>query len=448
MAKITKIGNVVTVKNSAGSRLLNSVGAVFIGIGVIILCLIVITCNEAASVKDIRANDEYGRNLIEIGSAQVHSANDGKLVAIRGTLTFSPVSDPAYRIATNSFVINRFVEMYQWDERRHGSSTDAEKTYEYSGRWSGSPISSSAFFDKTYVNKPWPTDAALQSRAFYADDAQLGDFRITPEQLEDLSTDSVLAIPESAPIPGGFNRSSDGRYIHSGSIADPQIGDMRVSFKASEVTRASALGRQQGNAIVSYTAKNGKRIDRVFPGEMSGADMVGQLQAENSAATWAGRIVLTILMCIGFSLLFSPIKTLTSMIPFLGKFLGKATQKVAQVIGAIAGIALSLLVIALSWIAVRPLVAIPLLLITAGLIVFIVRYRKAKALVADATPTATETAPSAGWTCECGHAGNSGKFCANCGKPQPAPQPTTWNCECGHTGITGKFCPECGKPRP
>ena len=52
--------------------------------------------------------------------------------------------------------------------------------------------------------------------------------------------------------------------------------------------------------------------------------------------------------------------------------------------------------------------------------------------------------PAAGWTCECGNAGNTGKFCANCGKPQPA---AGWTCACGHAGNTGKFCAECGKPQ-
>jgi membrane protease subunit (stomatin/prohibitin family) len=74
-----------------------------------------------------------------------------------------------------------------------------------------------------------------------------------------------------------------------------------------------------------------------------------------------------------------------------------------------------------------------------------------------------------GWTCACGHAGNTGKFCAECGKPMPSswdcacghkgntgkfcaecgkPMPSSWDCACGHTGNTGKFCAECGKPMP
>jgi membrane protease subunit (stomatin/prohibitin family) len=52
---------------------------------------------------------------------------------------------------------------------------------------------------------------------------------------------------------------------------------------------------------------------------------------------------------------------------------------------------------------------------------------------------------AAGWTCECGTQ-NTGKFCSNCGKPQPAPA-AAWTCECG-TQNTGKFCSNCGKPQP
>ena len=39
---------------------------------------------------------------------------------------------------------------------------------------------------------------------------------------------------------------------------------------------------------------------------------------------------------------------------------------------------------------------------------------------------AAQPAPApapAGWTCSCGQTGNTGKFCANCGSPKPAPAP-------------------------
>ena len=64
-----------------------------------------------------------------------------------------------------------------------------------------------------------------------------------------------------------------------------------------------------------------------------------------------------------------------------------------------------------------------------------------------AQQAAAQPAPAApaGWTCACGHAGNTGKFCAECGQPKPASD--EWTCACG-TVNKGKFCANCGTPRP
>ena len=52
---------------------------------------------------------------------------------------------------------------------------------------------------------------------------------------------------------------------------------------------------------------------------------------------------------------------------------------------------------------------------------------------------------AAGWKCACG-AENTGKFCAECGKPKPADE--GWSCpKCGSKN-SGKFCAECGTARP
>lgn len=49
------------------------------------------------------------------------------------------------------------------------------------------------------------------------------------------------------------------------------------------------------------------------------------------------------------------------------------------------------------------------------------------------------------WTCECGSK-NQGKFCCECGKPQPV-KDCGWDCTCG-THNTGRFCSQCGSKRP
>lgn len=58
-------------------------------------------------------------------------------------------------------------------------------------------------------------------------------------------------------------------------------------------------------------------------------------------------------------------------------------------------------------------------------------------------------AAEVGWLCSCGRQ-NSGKFCAECGNPKPAPvaqDNDAWTCSCGQQN-TGKFCAECGNPKP
>ena len=58
----------------------------------------------------------------------------------------------------------------------------------------------------------------------------------------------------------------------------------------------------------------------------------------------------------------------------------------------------------------------------------------------------TKPAPAQGWSCPCGQGGNTGNFCAACGKPRP--EAKGWSCSCGQEGNTGNFCAGCGKPRP
>jgi len=55
-------------------------------------------------------------------------------------------------------------------------------------------------------------------------------------------------------------------------------------------------------------------------------------------------------------------------------------------------------------------------------------------------------AAPAGWTCSCGKTGNTGKFCAECGQPQPTAAPG-WTCSCGSVNQ-GKFCANCGAKKP
>ena len=64
--------------------------------------------------------------------------------------------------------------------------------------------------------------------------------------------------------------------------------------------------------------------------------------------------------------------------------------------------------------------------------------------VAAVAPVTTGT-PILGWTCACGHADNTGKFCADCGAKKP--ENAGWTCACG-TVNQGNFCAQCGSKKP
>ena len=66
------------------------------------------------------------------------------------------------------------------------------------------------------------------------------------------------------------------------------------------------------------------------------------------------------------------------------------------------------------------------------------------------TPQPPKAAPIlAPWTCpKCGAAGNTGRFCPECGSPRPQKE-GEWTCpNCGQTGNGGNFCAGCGAKKP
>ena len=61
-------------------------------------------------------------------------------------------------------------------------------------------------------------------------------------------------------------------------------------------------------------------------------------------------------------------------------------------------------------------------------------------------PQVTQSVQADTWTCSCGHGGNTGKFCVECGSPKPVGG-DSWTCSCGAVNQ-GRFCQNCGSPKP
>ena len=67
----------------------------------------------------------------------------------------------------------------------------------------------------------------------------------------------------------------------------------------------------------------------------------------------------------------------------------------------------------------------------------------------QAAPAMQAPSAAAGWTCNCGAAGNEGKFCGTCGARKPEEQTADgWVCPTCGKQNKGKFCAECGAKKP
>ena len=71
---------------------------------------------------------------------------------------------------------------------------------------------------------------------------------------------------------------------------------------------------------------------------------------------------------------------------------------------------------------------------------------QAAAANSSAASPAASSAGDGTWTCASGHAGNTGKFCTECGAPKPEAPKASFCTNCGHKfeGEVPKFCPDCG----
>jgi Transmembrane protein 43 len=137
--------------------------------------------------------------------------------------------------------------------------------------------------------------------------------------------------------------------------------------------------------------------------------MFSEAEGENTVIAWVLRFVGFFLMMISIVLFLQPIATAVDIIPFIGDCTqGGLEGCLFPLIAFIIALPISLFVIALSWLAYRPFIAIPICAVSLGFMIWLrLRHKK----VTENTPTAASDAipPPA----------NPGVY----GAPAPAPSP-------------------------
>jgi hypothetical protein len=263
-------------------------------------------------------------------------ANEGKLIAVTGALEADALGDSPYLRPGAYLRVERVAEMYAWVEHertethdRAGGGTTTEKTYTYSKEWTKSPESGSSFHVSTGHRNP---AMEFSSATLSATGGTLGAYGLDLENLELPSAQDLPLRPDIVGTAGGARLAGSYLLIGRSSLDAPQLGDVRISYKALPAGKPlTVFGAQRGGQIAAYSTAKGDRLYRGLEGDRAAA--IHQLQVEDTITDWIIRIATLIMMWVGLSLLLGPLNAAFGLLPFIrqagGCLIGLITLAVA-----------------------------------------------------------------------------------------------------------------------
>jgi Transmembrane protein 43 len=363
-----------------GSRLLQSIKGVLIGLLLFLAAFPVLWLNEGYAVRTARSLTEGAKTVISVAPDRVEQGNEGKLVHMTGRATTTDEArDPAFGVSVNAIKLHRKVEMYQWKEtsttrkeKQVGGSEVTTTTYSYAPVWSERTIDSTRFKKpEEHLNPAMP----FSSAEYVASNVTLGAFRLNSSMVEQLTAADPVDV-SGAELPDSIQDKA--RPVESGfevgDPASPQVGDLRIAFTQLKDSDVSIVARQLGNTFEPYSTKAGGTIQLIATGVQSAENMFATAQTANSVRTWILRGVGMIVMLIGSALILGPLSTVADIVPFVGSLVQLGTGLISFAIS----LCLSLFTIAVAWIAYRPLLGVGLLAIAAIVVYATMRMRGKK----------------------------------------------------------------------
>lgn len=422
----------VTSRHSYGSRLKNSFWKIFGWIILVICSIILLIWNEHRSIEQKKALNEWAEIVVEAVSTEIDSTLDGKEIHVYWD-TESPAEalvDSIFGITTNDLKLARNVEMYQWDEDQTEKCTDniwwsedCTTTYDYFKTWSEYKIDSSNFYKAEWHQNPanWEyesneivkepihlwvytlSDTFVWKLSNYTN-IDLSSQNITVpskywEEKTDTTNDEAVSDVEknnddylywdkteedvaetTNTVDGAAIKNYEWLHIYSDHIYvwknenDPQIGDYKITFTSVKTGTVSIIWMQVDDELTSYTTSNDRDIALLENWKVSAETMFLHAQQANKTLTWILRLVWLLLMYCGFNMMFEFVSTLAKVLPFLSRIIGFSTWIVSFCLT----LTLGFLTIGLAWIAVRPVLWIICLVISAAGIFWLIKLKKSK----------------------------------------------------------------------
>lgn len=256
-------------------------------IGKIICAALAVLCFGYAGVCMFTNTEKQAASVVECKDFNVHPENEGKLVMMRGKLTYKGeiTEDPELGVRIKSPILQRHTEMYQyipsssdektrianvgWSKDGHASFTDKYKHYRSNPTFPSVPRTRDFASDLTMENGSLKIDADFVKALSY------GQYVTFKDHYEHNMT-GVTKLP-SKKIPEGFKNLGNQYYrFQSDKDTKPnnRIGDVRIRYRAfkwnTNLPEFTIIGRQKGDKLYredgalffDYRVEDDKQLER------------------------------------------------------------------------------------------------------------------------------------------------------------------------------------------
>jgi hypothetical protein len=364
------------------SRIGSSIKGVVVGGILILVCVVVLFWNEGRAVNEAKRIEEGQTACVSVGSDKVDPANEHKEIHISGdAATTEKPTDEVFGVWAPAIRLKRFVEMYQWKEKKEtttkkriGGGEDKETTYTYSKVWDDDVNDSSEFKHPEDHRNPnrKPYDTTLIDAA----NVTVGAFKLSSRLIEMMEhfqpfpvTEQMIELP--AGIKSDLKFDAGGLYLGA-NPSTPEVGDTRIKFQVVKPGPVSVIGQQIGSTFQPFHSAHGQTLI-LSEGIKTANEMFEAEKARNAMITWLLRLGGFVVMWIGFMMFVRPLKVVADVLPFAGELVGFASGIVMLLVAG----TISFVTIGIAWLVYRPLLGITCLVLAGGLVFLIVKKKRA-----------------------------------------------------------------------
>ena len=418
-----------TTTTGYGTRVGNSFKQIGTGFLMFVAGTVLLFWNEGRTIHREQDINFADANCVEMTSPdKVDPSMDGKLVHTTGKAVSNDIlNDGTFPVAGNYMMIERDVEYYQVVERKEekkrdklGGGEEVVTTYHYENKWVDEPVNSGNFHDPSMRNANG-VRAQFDDQTIYAENVSFGAYKLPDFFIKSVGTaEDVQVFQDPAeyakalvaePTDGtevelteedvaracqnlntDFSDISGNVVYYGNSPGAPQVGDVRVTFKAIKPeNEISIMAQASGDTFTQFKSKN-DTFAEIRNGIQTKDQMVQAAKDENNMLKWALRLLGTLLVIGGLKGIFNFLVILLKVVPFLATIMNFGVGLICTVLG----IAWSLIIIGIAWVFYRPILGISLLVIAAGLIAFLVIRGKNKKPAVQPVPANNPAGPAPG----------------------------------------------------